>query len=680
MKQHLLKLFQIADFEGKVRFMKELVDLIRPQKPGDIPFAEMRLLELHNLLENAALQKAFSELVVSLLEEMDFADFFIDGGIPAENGFFAELARRFKHKLLAPIFPEKSLNDVLNRMFYKKSDYHWVNGIGDETWMQLFSRIQLGFDPVNDRLFHQIINAITVLSYRVAFYGTDERITKRNVWNGELQCCFLEQNKELIRFTGLLQQGIYEPEGLRRALGVLKTCEERLRIIRKDSLYLGTSLHQSFLLRTLKALIRRLSILADFMNDDRKIGKEELVVFFKQSVRYENTRTNITSFLSGTLSILAYQVAEHKGRIGEHYITTTTREYFRFFRASCGGGFIVSILVMLKILLHHTPMSPFMEALSISLNYAIGFVLIQTTGSVLATKQPAMTASAIAGSMDTRKEGVVSYFQLAVMVAKVCRSQTVSILGNLLLVFPFVILWTFLFGIITGHPLVDPTEAHKLLLDIHPFKSLSFFDAALTGFFIFLSGVFAGFVDNKMLYARVGDRMRRRLTFGHHFKAEELHAAIDYMEAHAGSLAANLLLGFLFGMALLVGHLLSLPIDIRHITFSAGNMAIALFTLNFSVPREELLWCVAGVLGIGTLNFVSSFAFAFFVAIKSRNINLKQYSRFSIVLFRYLGKRPWHFIIPPKKEPREQDILSDETVKEEAEETKQEEEKEEEMV
>ncbi|HSC39980.1 MAG TPA: hypothetical protein VLD19_18985, partial [Chitinophagaceae bacterium] len=58
---------------------------------------------------------------------------------------------------------------------------------------------------------------------------------------------------------------------------------------------------------------------------------------------------------------------------------------------------------------------------------------------------------------------------------------------------------------------------------------------------------------------------------------------------------------------------------------------------------------VLGVLGIGFLNFFVSFSLAFFVAVKSRGIRLRDYPEFLSLLGRYFIRHPRHFIWPPKE-------------------------------
>ncbi|HXC03599.1 MAG TPA: hypothetical protein VNZ86_02535 [Bacteroidia bacterium] len=653
MKQYLVELVEVKDFESRVEFLRGLVDLVRPEKGNDTALAEERIREFSSFLDDEAIGHAFSQLICSIIEEADFTDFFIESGIPSESRFFAEIMTRIRHKLLPPLRQEDSLHYAFHKVFYKSSDHIWIGAVSNEVWKELFSKIHIGFDPLHDKLFHQITNALKVLSTRIAFYGTDAEVTRRVGKDTALQSGFLEQNKELVQFIELLQQGKYDQEGLRHAIVMLNQCSESLEQIKKKSTQNGTSLHQSFLLRLLAELIQRVKILADFMDNATELDKDTFVVFFKQAVVFEKTDNDVIGFISNSVSVLSYQIAEHKGRTGEHYITTTWRDYLEFFWASCKGGFIVSFMVVLKILISQADLPPFWEELGHSLNYAIGFVIIQLIGGALATKQPAMTASAIASTMDTKKEGGTSFFQLAVIVAKVCRSQTISFAGNLLLVFPFALLWSVLFAKTTGRPLVNNGQAMEMLHEMQPFMSLSFVFAAITGFFLFVSSVVAGYVDNKVLYSSIGIRLHNKLSSVAGDENSRRSRIISYLEKNAGTLIGNVFLGFLLGTVGLIGHIFAFPYAIRHITFSTGNLAIALYQMNFSLKLSYVFFCIAGIIGIGTFNFLASFSFAFYVGVKSRNIDIKQYFRFSVTLFRYWRKRPLHFVMPPTKEPEE---------------------------
>jgi site-specific recombinase len=109
----------------------------------------------------------------------------------------------------------------------------------------------------------------------------------------------------------------------------------------------------------------------------------------------------------------------------------------------------------------------------------------------------------------------------------------------------------------------------------------------------------------------------------------------------------NISLGFMLGMSSIVSKFLGFPFDIRHITISAGNVSIALYGLGIqNVPVMYLVTIFLGVLAIGFINFLVSFSLAFFVAVKSRGVLLKDYPEFLGILGRYFLKKPLDFIRP----------------------------------
>jgi site-specific recombinase len=100
-------------------------------------------------------------------------------------------------------------------------------------------------------------------------------------------------------------------------------------------------------------------------------------------------------------------------------------------------------------------------------------------------------------------------------------------------------------------------------------------------------------------------------------------------------------------MAGFIGKTFGIPFDIRHITISAANTAIGYFGLDHNISTNTLWYTLFGVAGIGFLNFAVSFGLAFFVAVKSRGIHLRDYPEFIGILWRYIKKYPRDFIKAP---------------------------------
>jgi site-specific recombinase len=237
-----------------------------------------------------------------------------------------------------------------------------------------------------------------------------------------------------------------------------------------------------------------------------------------------------------------------------------------------------------------------------------------------------------------------------VTVAKVSRSQIASFAGNLLLVFPGTWLLAWLYDKIAGAKLVSGEAAVKMLRDQHPWQSLSLLYACNAGFFLFLSGIIAGYVQNKIQYGHISERLQTHPILRLSIPAERLRRLADYVEKHAGSLVGNIALGFFLGMSGFIGEIFGIHFDVRHITISSGNTALAVYGLGFgNVGLSYLATVIGGVLGIGFFNFLVSFSLAFLVAAKSRGVRLREYPEFMGILWRYFRTNPLDFIRPRRR-------------------------------
>ena len=242
-----------------------------------------------------------------------------------------------------------------------------------------------------------------------------------------------------------------------------------------------------------------------------------------------------------------------------------------------------------KNLLTKVDMPIFWHGFAYSVNYSIGFVLIEESHSTLATKQPAFTASAVASSLDTKQNThQPNLYNLAITVAKVSRSQIASFAGNLLIVFPGTFLLAWLYHLIIKTKIVEGDAAATILESQHPWHSLSLLYACNAGFFLFLSGIIAGYVQNKIHYGHIAERLRTHPLLRLSFSTERLDRIANYIEKHAGAIIGNVSLGFMLGMSGLVASIFGIPFDVRHITLSAGNVAIGVYGLGIGRHQSIL--------------------------------------------------------------------------------------------
>jgi len=556
-----------------------------------------------------------------------------------------------------------------------------------------------------------LLDAIRTLSCRVCALGLEPRLVHSYSQIENFDSPFLMQNIEVNRYLDeyarYLNGDIARPDDARHLLVMLDQCEDVVLKIRRLALSSGTSIALTYLLVALQQSIDRLQKLL-FLVDVPETGasadadvdpaaatqgvlsamsatatppeaattaapvttlapqgslavitdqpapelgpRERAVIeLAEELIEAHNTKYQVTNLVRDNVDLLARNVTENASRTGEHYIAEDRKGLRKMLWSSSGAGFIVGFMALLKILLGYLHSPPLVQAFLFSMNYSFGFVLIHMLHFTVATKQPAMTAQRIAASLHRSATGRgLDVDRLAELVNKVFRTQMVAVLGNVLVAFP--VAWAIAESVrwYRGEHLVDPIKALHLLNEIDPVNSPALFYAAVAGVWLFVAGLVSGYYDNKALYTRMGQRVQQLRGLRSLLGPARLARLGAYVENNLGGLMGNFFFGILLGTTGTVGFLLGLPIDIRHITFSAANFATALVALDYQMTVPQIINATAGVLLIGTVNLLVSFGLALWVALRARKIRFKR----GILLVQALGRRfaysPVEFFLGPK--------------------------------
>jgi len=118
---------------------------------------------------------------------------------------------------------------------------------------------------------------------------------------------------------------------------------------------------------------------------------------------------------------------------------------------------------------------------------------------------------------------------------------------------------------------------------------------------------------------------------------------------NVSGLAANVSLGLMLGLVPALASFLALPVEVRHVTLSTGQLAAAAAALGADVLRlPDFWWCVAGIAVTGVLNLTVSFWLAFKVALRSRGVQVRERARIRAAIGRRLLTQPLSFILPPR--------------------------------
>jgi site-specific recombinase len=632
----------------------ELVKNIRPAKVTDFEQAETNFKAvLFQLQNDKAILFGVRKALLQIFLKTDITSVLTESGIHTSRGFMQELFAKFKQKILPPLQEEHDFLYVVDRVFTKKRDYIWVQGIDPTLWASFFNTIGIQINVTDPRIDSALVNALHILATRLCTLSYDNEIVN----------CFENKEQQLYPFIEQARiANIWKEKGNRindiERMGMaaalneaLHNCNQAVTLIRNQRRQNGTSLSQTFTLLKIQQHINRLFILLDVLDVDSKFDTARFTTYFGLVVHNECTKDSIREFASTNLGLLAYQIAEHKGRKGRLFITTTSKEFKHIVRSAMGGGFIISFIGVIKSLLNYVTLAPFTQGLLTSINYSFGFILIDQTKSTLATKQPAYTASALASSLDMEDlDDKPDFANIAITMAKVSRSQIASFFGNLVVVFPLSFLIGWLTHFFSGNYIIPYSKAAATLEAQHPFHSASLIYAAFTGVFLFLSGIISGYVENNLFYGKVPERIMNHPRLFKSWSLTRKQKLANFINKHAGALTGSIALGFFLGMSSVVSKIFGVPFDIRHITISAANVSLSTATTSIesTVNIPYLLTICFGVILIGFINFFTAFALAFYIALKSRGIRLRSYPELFTILGKYFRKYPKDFILPPK--------------------------------
>jgi len=636
------------------QFIADLVAEVRPPKPQQADVAVKAIQALCYLLhtdhEKARLLR---EAFLQLLSEHKPISLFLISRHSLFSGFFSEMRRRIAHKLLPEAIDSAYLIDLFALFFNKSGDELWVDAVPDSVWAELIAAMR--FDLADKTLAasceQNLFAATQVLSYRIAALGLEPELLRNHPELEQHTSPFVMQQSELAEL--LTVQAAEEGQiDIKHVLVMLDQCKEIVAKIRRNSVQSGTSINLTQLLLRILKQVSRLEDLLNILNhfQQGEPAAVEIVQLFKALVYSECHKNDLHEHWQESMEMMAVRVTENASRTGEHYITENRSEYFALMRSAMGAGVVIGIMAMIKILLARQHFAPLTEGIFFALNYGLGFILIHILHFTVATKQPAMTAAAIAATIDNASDSKSKEMDnLIAMIANTMRSQFIAIFGNVVVVVPVAMLLAWAASRYTGQPFVNEDKAYQLLASIDPVHSGSLIYAAIAGVCLFLAGLIAGYHDNLAVYNKIPQRLRAVKWLQKLLGVARLDRAANYIENNLGALAGNFYFGCLLGGMSALGVLLGLPIDIRHITFSSAFVGFASISLDFMLSWQAAAYAALGLMLIGMINLAVSFGLALYVAMKSRKVQFNQWRTLVVSLAKRLNEHPAEFIMPPKK-------------------------------
>ena len=591
---------------------------------------------------------------------------FTDAGLLNSVSFFKELRRRISRQLLPDQPSEENIQYVLNQLFYRPSDVKWVHQIPLDNWKELFDILAVSTfyeDSECKTTSKQILLAIMILSQRMGGLALQTDVRRMVPEYAHLNSPFIALDDELNNLARTLSKEdnpylyIQDHELDYKQLNILVgQCEDFVNKADANTSKYGVSFSVNQTLLLIRQQIKRIKRLYNYLFIEKEADKcEKTIAFYLDMVKTNSKKNNIRKLIDDSVYNITYEITNYTGKTGEHYITSTTGEYFKMLKTALWGGVIVGFMCLVKLYMSMQPdQSDFFRALNYSFNYAIGFVLIYLTGSTLATKQPAMTASTIAKTLeslsdnDNNKEKQKHYTEFSALFTRLFRSQFIAFVGNVFGAFPVSMLLAIGMSYLSGYNIATKKSLH-LLEDLNIWHTPVFLHACIAGVFLFLSGIIAGNVASVNNFNNFYYRLSEHPFLKGFFGKVRMQRVANWMQQKWPSVVSNIWFGVFMGSAWAIGHFFGLPIDIRHITFASGNLAYGLYGMNFIISLENILWCILGIGIIGLGNFIVSFGLSLWIALRSREVPASELKYLGRCVWRAFKTHPRAFFFPVKE-------------------------------
>ncbi len=412
----------------------------------------------------------------------------------------------------------------------------------------------------------------------------------------------------------------------------------------------GISVSLVFRLREMRSRVLRIKELLDCLLSDRpNVLTAKLL---SHLVKIGVHRRSVRDLISSNSTLLAAKMADRSAETGEDYITRNRSEYWEMFRKAGGGGALVAVTTLLKFLLLAVGLSAFWSGFFVGINYVLGFMAIQLLHCTLATKLPAMTAPAMAVKLkDLSAPNAIELF--VDEVTHVVRSQFAGVVGNVSLVFPCVLLISYVMQLTLGHPMIDQKVAAYTLSSMSLLGPTALF-AAATGLVLFVSSIFAGWAENWFVLHRLDSAIRYNPRFTAFLGTARADRWALFMRKNISGFAANVSLGMMLGLIPAIAGFFGLGLELFHVSLLTGQIAAASASYGWSVLllpelRAAFLWAAAGILITGPLNVGVSYYCAFRLALKAHNISTGERAKIRSAVWARVRSSPISFLWPAKQ-------------------------------
>ncbi|AXC10492.1 Site-specific recombinase [Acidisarcina polymorpha] len=623
---------------------------------GDRTFS-IRLLRWIGLMEqNPSLNREFQKSWLLLLSELDSVPLFADAGLPAHHGLFSELVRRLFGRVLPSARKVTDAGLLFTNIFSSPRAVERFSSLEPAVYERLFQLLwpSQGFQSCL-RVQRDLSQSLRLLATRVGGRGVTAAVRARGTTQDVHDSPFYRLIFATEMFVNKSKVGNESEWRLTERMlwrEVVHKCRLELDHVHLQMEDAGVSSALVYDLQSIESALERMELLSDaFSAGENTLSTKESRVaaraLLNTLVRGRLDDTRVSLLFRQNLTLLARKTVERTGHSGDHYVARTRSDYWQMWRAAAGGGILTVFTAALKLRIvgFHLPL--FVEGFLVGTDYAVSFILLQIFHLALATKQPSMTAAALAGIVRENR-GVSRWSKISAYAAQISRTQLAAAFGNVIAVciggVIFEHLW---FRTFHAHYL-SPASAEHAYHGMNPFESGTIIFAAFTGVILWIGGLAGGWAENFVVYHRIPDAIIQH-PIGYQLGSRNMHRIADWLERNVAAWSNSIVLGYLLGLSPVIARFFGIPLDVRHVTLNTGMVALAASQFGASVFRESwLYYAIAGVAVTFVLNLGVSFSIASTVALRAYNVSRGEQIRIIKFVFEQFLKSPMDFIFPRK--------------------------------
>ncbi|EOA02369.1 site-specific recombinase transmembrane protein [Herbaspirillum frisingense GSF30] len=601
------------------------------------------------------------------LREATGPELFSTTGLPHEPGFFGELSERLARLVLPRHLSPTDLSSLFTAMFPDPEDAAWLVELDNELLVRLWKL--MADDGISHMYWQQIEEAITYLTMTVVADGISPAFRQRLEPKMPMRATpFLALRREMETWLRAQPGDLGALRSVRMLVAVCHAQTDRIYAHLDEY---GVSVSLVYRVERMRAHLQRIGRLIDVRSGvpgpaispavpglAAKAGAGRMQLLLCDLISAHHHRDSVRGLMRRSFALLARKMVERNADHREQAIARDGAGYRKVMRAGLIGGAVIAGTALVKTSLSSLGVGHFVDGALASLNYAASFLLIAALGGVLATRQPAVTAPALASRMgELDGQGMR---ELIAESGQLLRSQSAGIFGNLLAVVPVTAALCALGWFALGGKSMPVETARQTLASLSLVGPTPLY-AALTGILLWLASLAAGFADNWFALRRVREVVSNHRRLVHGLGAMRAQRCAAWLERNVATIAGSLALAVLLGMAPVVAAFFSLPLDIRHVSLAAGALTAAAFSLGWESLMTPAFWLAAGGVAITALLSVAvAFACALALALRSRDLPRRARNVAMRAVLRRFVVRPWYFILPERSHAALQDEAEDE--------------------